>query len=337
MTIEESRNAFKEGVTEVSTTQLEKLQKYLLENYNKLTEQFTEMFKSYCQQITRMQEAGIKNPLSYIQFSILRYKLIEGVYEFQVDAYDQSWYGDKVECTTVYDVTPIFSYLEEFSDELIKRRRKYMQRVTVCDVKQYVLEESDKYKLAMTEFIRSALPQVIKSSEYEAIKREDLFVISVGEFRDKAELVYKEDRTEKDVEKVKQVLATDKEEGHYYEIFDELDLSASIFSNVRWLYCSGKKSQFINTEISNSMLMFCQFETAIFESTNFSNSSLVGVDFTGATLKDIDFTNTNLFQLNFENATLENIDFTQSNQMAGIKLTNAILINVTLPDELEVV
>jgi len=337
MTVEESREAFKEEVSEVSVKQLEKLQQYMMENYDELAEQFTDVFKDYCQKVMAMQESGIKNILACIQFSLMRYKLVNSIYEFRIDAYDQNWYGDKVECTVAYDVTSIFFYLEEFSNELIERRRKYMQRVTVCDVKQYVLEESNKYKLAVTELIRSALPQAVKLSEYELVKREDLFIITVGEFRDQSGLVYKEDGTEKDVEKVKKLLGTDKEDGHQYEIFDSLDLSDGCFSNVRWVYCSGIESVFINVEISNSMLMFCKFKDATFESVDFSNSDLVSLDFAGVTLKNIDFTDARIFQMNFENAILENIDFTKAGRVDGINLENATLINVILPEDAEVV
>jgi len=337
MTVGESREAFKEEVGEVSVKQLEKLQQYMMENYDELAEQFTEVFKDHCQKVIIMQESGIKNVLACIQFSLMRYKLVNGIYEFRIDAYDENWYGDQIECVATYDVTSIFSFLSEFSNELIERRRKYMQRVTVCDVKRYVLEESDKYKLAVTELIRSALPQAIKLSEYESVKREDLFIITVGEFRDHSGIVHKEDQTEKDVEKVKKLLGTDKEDGHQYEIFDGIDLSDGQFSEVRWLYCSGVESVFINTKISNSLLMFCKFEQAIFESVDFSNSDLVSLDFTGTTLKNIDFTGTQMFQMNFEGAVLENIDFTKADRIDGINLENATLINVILPEDMEVV
>jgi len=49
-----------------------------------------------------------------------------------------------------------------------------------------------------------------------------------------------------------------------------------------------------------------------------------------------DLTGTRLAQVNFENATLENIDFTEAHEVVGINLTNTTLINVILPDDLEV-
>jgi len=336
MTIEESRNAFCEEVQEVSQKHLNKLKDEIFEHYDDLVKQFIECFKSYCKKIVTMQESGTKNDISYIQFSLMRSKMVVGIYEFRMDAYDSNWYGDKADCQGIYDVTPFFSHLENFSNELLERRRKYMQRITVCRVKQFVLEESDKYKSAVTEFLRSALSEATKIPEYEAIDRAPLFVITVGEFRDQAEIVYKEDATQKDVEQVIRLLATHKEEGHQYEIFDELDLSDSEFNDVRWLFCSGKKSTFINVEIPNSTLMFCQFEGAIFESANFSYTDLIGINFTNATLKNIDLTGTRLAQVNFENATLENIDFTEAHEVVGINLINTTLINVILPDNLEV-
>ncbi|MCL1989780.1 MAG: pentapeptide repeat-containing protein [Defluviitaleaceae bacterium] len=336
MTTETANQAFKQEVEKVSQKYLTKLQDEMIKQHDELITQFNQCFKQYCRQIVTLQQSGAKNPLGYIQFSLMRSKIITGEHAFRIDAYDQDGYADQALCVGAYDVTPIFSHLDQFGKELQERRRKYMQKVTVCQVKQLVLEESDTYKLAVTALIRSALPKAIETADYQKVKREDLFVITVGEFRDQVELVYKEDRTEKDVEKMKHLLGTTKEEGHQYEVFDGLDLSGGQFAQTSWLYCSGKNSTFAQATLSTATLMFCQFEGATFKSVDFSHSDLIGIDFTNATLEAVDFTGARMLQVNFSGATLKQIDFTTVDQIKAIDLTDATLIDVRRPDEMGV-
>ena len=338
MTKTEAEIAFKKEVDEVSSKHLKKLQEYMLTNYNELSIQFLECFKNYCQKVVAMQasESDKKGSLGYIHFSLMRTKLIEGAYEFRIDAYDKGWYADKNFCVGTYGVYQIFRFLEDFSKELIERRRKYIQKITVVDVKRYGLEESNKYISVMTGFIRSVIPQAVKLSDYEAIKRENVFEIAVGEFRDAAELVYKEDRTEKDVEKVVRYLNAKQENGYRHEVLDELIFEGVNFKKALWLYFSGKNSRFFNTDISESSLMFCKFENGEFNSIDFTNSYLVGINFSGARLRNLNFEGARIMNVSFENATLEKIDFSRAEQLANVNLTNATLIDVLLPDDLEV-
>ena len=336
MKLEEAKVAFLKEVEEVSQMQMEKLQQYMGKHYNDLKQQFMSCFDIYCQKIIKMQESVNKNPLSYIQFSMMRTKLIEGIYEFRIDAYDQELYLDSQPCVGIYDVTPIFAFLEKFSDLLTDRRRKYVYKITLGEVKQFVLEESEKYKSVVVKFIRSILPYAAKSPTYEGIMRSDLFMISVGEFRDMGELVYKEDRTIKDAEKVRYQLEKHKEKGHNHEVFENLDLSGGDFAQARWFYCSGSESQFTNVSFENSALLFCPFQNATFNQATFVGSNLLGINFAGATFVDVKLKGARLIQVNFENARLENIDFTEAEQIVGLNLTNATLINVKLPEKVGV-
>jgi len=332
MTKEKARKLFEEEVSAISVQQMEKLTKYMfVEQFEYLTQQFCGCFKDYCQKIVQMQQAGEKGSLGYIHFSLLYTDILARNYQLRIDAYDKNWYSDRVECIGTYDVGDMCLFLDEFTDILLAERKKYVFSVSEADVKQLVIEESVKYRAAIIGLIRQVFYQTDLASVFQEVLREDLFIISVGDFQDASTIVYKEDRNPKEAKDIKELLGEKQEVGHTYEVFEHLDLSGSKFQNLNLAYSSGEGSDFSNSNFQNARILFCKFPQAVFKQVNFSEAFLLGTDFSGATLEDVDFRDTKLYLVSFENATLINVDFSKAEAMAQINLTNATLINTIIP------
>lgn len=333
MTIEKARLLFEEEIRDVSEKHLKNLKKYMIDSYSYLVEQFSKSFFTYCEKVKVMQEKGEKDAIGYLHLSMMRHKIQNKDYQLRFDAYNKDWYKDKVECTSNYSATPIFNYLRAYEEELMKLRLKYPRRIHTCLVKQYVLEEANKYKEVIRELVRSTLLTLTHDERFQSIKREPLFVITVGEYRDQVDLVYKEDTTEKNIEEMIEKLAKTTEEPAYYEIFDELLFEGLNFTQSKWMYCTGIKSELKNIDATASAWLFPQLKATNMYHVDLKYSQIIGADFKNSTLVNIDFTGANLFQIDFSGATLENIDFTRAIQCEQLNFEGATLKNVTLPEE----
>ena len=334
---EEARGRFQKEADVLSVQQLEKLANYMLvEHFDSLVAQFVECFEDYCRQITKMQQASEKGELGYISFSMLRTDILAKDYRLRIDAYDERWYQDRVECVGLYDVSDLCVFLDEFSTMLVEERKKYVYKVSPADVAQIVLKESDRYRNAIMELVRLALVQAVKSPVYKEILRAEHFAITFGEFQDASAIVHKEDRREKDAKEVKKLLEEKRDNGHEYEFFENLDLTNGKYKNIKLAYSSGAGSDFSNSDLTNAVMFFCKFPKATFNSVKLQNSVLMGIDFDGVTMENVDFEDSRLLKLSFKNSTLINIDFTKAKSVADINLENTTLINTTLPTELVV-
>ena len=332
MTKTNALKVFEKEAHAASVQQLEKLTKYMLvEQFGDLIQQFVSCFEGYCQKIAKMQQTGEKGALGYIHFSLLYTDILVKKYQLRIDAYDKHYFADRVECVGIYDVGNICSFLDEFSETLFAQRKKYVYKVSVADVRQLVLEESAKYRAAITELIRLALAQATQTSAYQDVLREEQFIISVGGFQDGSAIVYREDYSEKDAKNVRKMLEEGREAGYHYEIVDRLDLSGGKFQNILLTYSTGAGSDFSNSDCQNARILFCKFPEAIFKQVTLAGALVLGTDFSGATLEDVDFQGAKLYQVSFENATLINVDFTKADAIAQMNLTNATLVNTIIP------
>ncbi|MCL1989455.1 MAG: pentapeptide repeat-containing protein [Defluviitaleaceae bacterium] len=332
-----TRNKFYKKAAILGMKQVAPLETYLDEHEGELVGKFVRCFETYCQKIINMQEKGKKDALSYLHFSLLRTNILAKHYVFRIDAYNKDWYLDEQACVGEYDVSDLFSFMNGYEKDLEKERHisPYAPHISAADVKSLLLEESSKYTDIIIELIRLALKEAVKTMAYQAVLREDLFVIQVGEFRDVNYTVYVEDRRPKQPKDVIKLLERTDEE-HQYEMFEQVELQGGHFNELRMAYSSGKGSQFIKSQFQRALMIACDFQGATFHQVSFKNAQLLELDFTGARMEEVDFEGAELHYLNFENATLVNIDFSKAVTFEGINLTNATLINTTIPSESEV-
>ena len=200
MTKTEARKTFQSDVDAISTTVTEKISSFLSdEQIGRFVEQFVVWFETYCEKIVEMQQSGKKNAVGYIHFSWLRTNFLAENYKYRVDAYDENWYLDRVECSDECDVSAVFSYLDEFANEVDIARKKYVYSLSVADVKQIVLEESMKYNLIMTALIQTGLKLALESPGYQKVLCAEKFGIYIGEFQDACFPLYQSEAAQSEV------------------------------------------------------------------------------------------------------------------------------------------
>lgn len=301
-----------------------KMHQFINENLEEITREFIKSLDAYCQKIKEQQTTNEKNKISYIHFSILRTALREKDHRLRIDAYDQTYYADKHACTGYYHAGWALKYYEEYLDyiELNRRPFVWIKKHQLLDMAE---EELQKYTLYISHIIRKMLNNPAAEALLDTIDKEEIFIIRVGEYLDKSDIVYKQDKTIKDPIEIKTKLENYRQDQFIYEIVPGLDLSKGNYQNKNISFsdlshCNLSHSNLENTIMENTKLTAANLTEANLSqttslNTDYSNANLTGSKFNNALLINASFKNAKIHQANFDQATLINPDF------AGAEIT----------------
>lgn len=311
---------------------IKELDSYVKEHFDELIEKFVKCFQDYCAQISIMQNAGEKGKIAYIHFSVLRTNILLKKHELRIDAFDENWYMDALECSYAYPISEIYSYLEKYSDEVEALWSKSIGLNDFSDVYRKVFQESNYYLFFVAELIRLGMKKVVETEEYKAIKKAECFVVCIGGYMDKFDILYKEDHTEKDSAVVKGHLQSGKQKVFSYEICENLDLSKGNYQDLEFQYSSFDNSDLSNSNMSKGRFILCNFKNAVLKDTKMDKTKLYGTDFSGALLENIDFSGAKLKSISFVNTTLINVDFSKAILAEDMNFENAKCENCIFPE-----
>lgn len=305
---------------------------YMKEHMEELIMQFVDCFLNYCNQIYQMQQQGNKGAIAYIHFSVLRTNILLKKHEIRLDAYDENWYLDTVECSGNYPVERVYSYLEEYGDAVEEFRIKSIGKVSLAEAQKRVFEESNLYLFFIAELIRVGMRRVIKTEEYQRINRASCFVVCIGGFMDRFDILYKEDNTGKDSKEVKNYLQSKKQTLFSHEIYKKLDLSSGDYEDLEFHYSSFEGCDFSKSRWNNSRLLFSNFQNTIFKDTKMERMKIFDTDFSGAILENVSFEGAKLKHISFAGAKLFRVDFSKALLAEEINFQGASIVDCNLPE-----
>jgi len=310
---------------------LNKLDEYLQEHFDTLMDKFMDQFQHYCDKIIRFQEAGRKNPIGYIHFSILRTNITEKRHAIRMDAYDASWYEDRTECRDEYEVTEFYTLLDEFIKTIEHERKGTSDSGGLREIQRALFTESNKYHLVIAELIRAGLKKASETKWFQAIKRDALFVICFGDYHDQADILYKEDTTDKDPKEIKEHLEAKYQPAYTHEINKNLDLSGGDYEGINLLFSDFTGCDFSNSRLNQATILYSDFRQTVLKDTNLENTQIIDTDFSGAILENIDFKGASLKYLTFANAKLINVKFEGAVLTEKLNFDQAELTDTQIP------
>ncbi len=305
---------------------------YVQGHFDELVSRFTDCFSEYCRKISKMQNHGKKGEIAFIHFSVLRSFLLLKKYELRIDAYDENWYLDFAECEGYYSVKEIFSFFDGYAEELERIRINSLGNISLGEIQQRMFEDSKPYLFYVAEIIRVAMRNMSQSEELRNIKKAPCFIVCIGGYMDRFDILYKEDHVSKSSKEVKRLLQSKTRQIFSYEFFEGLDLTKGDYDDLEFQFssfngcdlsdCNCKKSRFISTG----------FKNAVLKNTKLCDTRIFDADFSGATLENTDFTGAKLRHLSFDGARLKSIDFTKALVLMEMDFKNAEMENCILPE-----
>lgn len=307
------------------------LDEYIKHNFEPLTAKFLDCFLAYCEKISQMQEQGEKGAIAYLHFSVLKTNILLKKHEIRMDAYDENWYLDPVECSGSYPVEEFYSYLERYGDIVEDLRRKSGGTVSLTEAQRRVFEESNLYLFYIAEMIRVGMRKAVREEAYQNVRRAPCFTVCIGGFLDRFDILYKEDRTQKDSGEVKRYLQSGNKKVFRYEICENLDLSDGNYEGLEFQYASFAGCDFTKSNWEKSKLVFGNFQNTVFTDAKMEKTKIFDTDFSGAKLERVSFAGAKLKYISFANATLCRVDFSKALLAEEINFKGAKMIECRLP------
>lgn len=303
----------------------QELDVYVKAHLEELTKEFTDCFLEFCKEIAKRQKKGEKDKIAYIHFSVLRTNILLNKHELRIDAYDENWFIDRNACSWKYPVEKIYSFLEKYSDLVEQYRINSEGKIDLSMAQNRIFEESNFHLFYISEIIRLGMRTVVQSNEYLEMDRADCFVVCIGGYLDKFDILYKEDKTKKDSKEVKRYLESKKQKIFSHEVYESLDLSKGMYDGLEFQYSSFEHTNLSGSDMSHWHLLFGNMKYVIMKDSKMENAKVFDVDFSGATLENVSFSGSKLKYVSFRNAKLKGVDFSKAILAEELDFNGAIM------------
>lgn len=350
MTREEALSHFEtQQVRAVSRAKRLALEAYYQENQDALVAEFISSFSRICERARAKQETDGKGPIGYIHYAMLRTALLDGGYEWRIDAYDGSWYRDPLECSEVYDAGWAFKYLVEFGAELNEKRQPYLNQIGGFDVERIMLREAGNYQCYVIALARRAMKVAATLPEYRKLKRECQVEIRAGEYFDQSEIVYREDGRIKDSKGIKRWFEEKLEAEYIAQVCVGLKLAGGDFEGIDLSYVDFRGSDLTGCNLNQAVLNGAGLSGCLMQGADMRQAQIYEADFQGCDLREarlsgvqgssglsgdeanwqpgfagVDFRGARLARADFTEATLAGADF-RGADLSGVRFDGADL------------
>lgn len=244
------------------------IEKELEERSMDLKEQFLLGFKKVCKNVEKYC-SDEEYEAYYLVFHLLRTRIIEHNYQYEVRIYNQEWYLEEGIYVGEFNVEFIYHHYEKLWNQLIRERLKYVRKINEADIHFIMLETIGEFHPYIIRFLREHIMAVIHTEEYISLTKGNRFVIKTGEYLEIGDFVFVEEKY-KDYTKLVEWLDQQKEGEEY--TFEDLSGIAL------------KDKQYTNLD-----LRYVNFSNARFENVTFRKCKLEGVRFDGCDMDEVEF------------------------------------------------
>lgn len=279
------------------------------------------VFRQLFQKAREEMEQKEKEPIMFFYFSFLRNSLFQNHYHLLLHLMDMRWYLDKEPIMVEGDLDFLFQELFKSKEELLANSKKYLGKVNQYDVEYFFQDLVVACNVYLVEQLRFLFRDIEANEDFEKIKKQQVWYMRYGEYRDYSEIIVHVDRvkkSQKDWEsKIKKIKNGQSEQ--------ELAISY-------WYSLESK-----NSECKSIFMPFITFENCILEQIDFTNSVMKGARFLNCVIKNCIFNQCNLQQAEFKNCTWENNEFIGANVAYSVFEEQVLPFVHLEPDQLQTI
>lgn len=269
-------------------------------------QQFHEDFKInrelYCQKLlTGFEEIAeklqIEEPdteIACIQFSFLQSHVLDGTYQWLVEAKDKNEVLDRKEREVYIAMPELFGALETLEQEVKQEIAKYIGNLNEGDAEQVKLET---FRRCIGYFYLGgyyAFRNISHTEAYQKIKKYRLFRIMLGGYMDRVQILHIQE--EKEIGDIKK------------QFYDTADIDDWKKEELLLRDYSGIVLKEEGKRIDCKNLMFSSFAESRIRYHLFTLSNLMGVNFSNSRIDDTAFIGNTFQQADFTGAILKNCD-----------------------------
>ena len=307
---------------------------------------FAAHFLLSCDTIQKLQVESDLPPVSYLEYTMLFTNFINRKYLSEIRVYGDESYLDKRQCIVgSYDISQLFEPFDKLWDELLKLRKRFVGQVSSRDVTTCILKVLPHFYSYLVSIARCAIAYCVDEIQFSSVKKNEKFIISVGDYMALTENVYVENKT-KNTEYLIEWFHENLKEEYTFGDYSGLDFSGSIFQNTDFRYTNFRKALLKQASLEYSSFERASFRYANMEDCVFNNCSIHEADFSNAMLKNASFINAKgkaglineddwqfvgFLPVSFRGSDLTGADFTNAD-LTGANFSGAILADTVFTD-----
>lgn len=245
----------------------------------------------------------IKTPVKYIQISLLRSMMWSGIYEVMLSAHNEEYFLDINSIKVIFDISFIFSPLEELRARLYDMALPFMGKIQKFDADHIIMKTAMSFFKQRANSLRRCFVDFDKWDSVQDVAKCSRLVVKWGEYREHSETIFLMDFEKKTQEQFweynKDNEITKWELCYVYQSFDN-----SAFKNL-----VVQKKIFLFLGMRNGLIEQVTWESTLLTGAGFRESKLYQVVFAGCDLSLCDFREAKLKEVHFHQCKLEEADF----------------------------
>ncbi len=263
---------------------------------------FTKNREVYCEKLLegfdRMAEKLKKEykdtEIAELQFSYLQAHVIDGTYQWAIEARDKDKILDKKEKILYIAMPELFDAFEQLEDALKSEAAKYIGNLYEGDIADIKIEAFEKCKGYFYLGGYHAFRAIRKRRTYKEFKKHRAFLILIGGYMDEVQMVHLQ--TNEDFEAIKE------------EMYKKGDMDHLKEHNLLYRDYSGIVLKEESKRVDCKNLMFTCFEDCRIRYHLFTLTNLMGANFRNSRIDDTAFIGNTFQQADFTGAVLCNCD-----------------------------
>lgn len=288
----EALEHFRNGkAKEICKKKQNQIYRFFWENKDRFEERLREGF---VKMVDSLQDRKDQTPISIIEITFLRVHILDGTYQWLVEAQDQRGSFDTSDRTISIEMSEFFGIWEELKEELKKEAIQYVDKLTVADCEQIVLQEFDKLKFYFYLMGIHAFRNIDETEAFRKLNKTPLFRITLGERRDKVQIIYLHEENRPDRDEIMEKLVATREED-----FTSLDFVLRDFRNFEIEDC----------RVAFHNLSFSNLHSICIDAAEILTTRFTGADFDFSRIKDSQIDICVFHNASFDNAVIENTNF----------------------------
>ena len=163
-------------------------------NREKMIVSLSAAIKEVCCQARQQQEAGAKGSAAYLCISFLRTNILDDIWQYRLDLYDEKFPLDRTECSGIWNMEFVWGNFTKRLTELADAVRSgiYVNKIRPFNINAIKMTMAEKYNLAAIVLTQMIIKEAIQTPEYADMAKVIDFTIMMGEYQDQCITIYEE-------------------------------------------------------------------------------------------------------------------------------------------------
>jgi hypothetical protein len=154
-------------------------------NSKQAAKEYRQAFENVCEKAYVLQENGIKEEIAYITITYLRSSILTGSYEFMFQLYNQDFYYDAVETSSVWSSLFIMKYYENTVTYLENAVKSQIIQLQEYEFRKIKIDLAGDYYKLVSIFIVEQIQDMLQQECFKKLKKASTLKVLYGGYMDK--------------------------------------------------------------------------------------------------------------------------------------------------------